>query len=54
VTKNVVNSSQMDKKVNYNLYKLQFVNFCTLKNMLGCFNPNLGQIWTNPIVGLNM
>jgi len=22
--------------------------------MLGCFNPNLGQIWTNPNVGLNM
>jgi len=20
--------------------------------MLGCFNPNLGQIWTNPNVGL--
>jgi len=20
--------------------------------MLGCFNPILGQIWTNPIVGL--
>jgi len=20
--------------------------------MLGCFNPNLGQIWKNPIVGL--
>jgi len=22
------------------------------KKMLGCFNPNLGQIWTNPNVGL--
>jgi len=22
--------------------------------MLGCFNPNLGQIWTNPNVGLKM
>jgi len=21
--------------------------------MLGCFNPTLGQIWTNPAVGLN-
>jgi len=21
---------------------------------LGCFNPNLGQIWTNPNVGLKM
>jgi len=20
--------------------------------MLGCFNPNIGQIWTNPNVGL--
>jgi len=25
----------------------------TLK-MLGCFNPTLGQIWTNPNVGLKM
>jgi len=22
------------------------------KKMLGCFNPNLGQIWTNPSVRL--
>jgi len=22
--------------------------------MLGCFNPNLGQLWTNPNVGLKM
>jgi len=22
--------------------------------MLGCFDPNLGQIWTNPNVGLKM
>jgi len=22
--------------------------------MLGCFNPNLGQIWTNPNVGLTL
>jgi len=22
--------------------------------MLGCFNPNLGQVWTNPNVGLKM
>jgi len=22
--------------------------------MLGCLNPNFGQIWTNPNVGLNM
>jgi len=21
---------------------------------MGCFNPNLGQIWTNPNVGLKM
>jgi len=33
------------------LFKLQ--NFTLLK-MLGCFNPNLGQIWTNPNVGLKM
>jgi len=25
----------------------------TLKEMQGCFNPNLGQIWTNPVVGLH-
>jgi len=25
-----------------------------LKKMLGCFNPVLGQIWTNPAVGLNV
>jgi len=24
------------------------------KKMLGRFNPNLGQIWTNPKVGLKM
>jgi len=30
------------------------VQFChyTLKKMLGCFNPTLGQIWTNPAIGL--
>jgi len=28
-------------------------NLHTLK-MLGCFNPPLGQIWTNPNVGLKM
>jgi len=22
--------------------------------MLGCFNPNLGQIWTNPNVGFKI
>jgi len=22
--------------------------------MVGCFNPILGQIWTNPAVGLNV
>jgi len=22
--------------------------------MLGCFNPNLGRIWTNPNVGLKL
>jgi len=22
--------------------------------MLGCFNPNLGEIWTNPNVGLKI
>jgi len=22
--------------------------------MLGCFNPTLGQIWTNPNIGLKM
>jgi len=26
---------------------------CTVK-VLGCFNPNLGRIWTNPNVGLKM
>jgi len=24
------------------------------KKMLGCFYPNLGQIWTNPNAGLKM
>jgi len=28
------------------------VNKNTLWKMLGWFNPILGQIWTNPIVGL--
>jgi len=32
-------------------YFLDGVSLYTLK-MLGCFNPILGQIWTNPIVGL--
>jgi len=27
---------------------------CTLEKKLGRFNPNLGQIWTNPNVGLKM
>jgi len=22
--------------------------------MLGCFNPNMGQIWTDPAIGLNL
>jgi len=26
----------------------------TLQKMLGCSNPNLGQIWTNPKIGLKM
>jgi len=25
---------------------------CIHSTMLGCFNPNLGQIWTNPNFGL--
>jgi len=25
-----------------------------IQKMLGCFNPNLGQIWTNPNDGLKM
>jgi len=25
----------------------------TLQKMLGCFNPILGQIWTNPAIGLH-
>jgi len=28
-------------------------NVITQKKMLGCFNPTLGQIWTNPAIGLN-
>ncbi len=24
------------------------------KKMLGCFNPTLGQIWTNPTFGLKI
>ncbi len=28
------------------------INLYTLKNA-GLFQPNLGQIWTNPAVGLN-
>jgi len=30
-----------------------FLNMYALK-MLGCFNPILGQIWTNPSVGLKI
>jgi len=32
-------------------------NLCFTTNtlkMLGCFNPTLGQIWTNPNIGLKM
>jgi len=29
------------------------VTIWTLKKKLGCFNPTLGQIWTNPDIGLN-
>jgi len=28
--------------------------YSTLEKTLGCFNPNLGQIWTNSNVGLKM
>jgi len=28
--------------------------FCTLKKMLGCFNPILFQIWMNSNIGLKM
>jgi len=28
------------------------LNFNYTLKMLGCFNPTLGQIWTNPNVGL--
>jgi len=28
-------------------------NIYTLLKMLGCFNPILGQIWTNPAIGLD-
>jgi len=28
--------------------------FMHSKKMLGCFKPNLDQIWTNPIVGLKI
>lgn len=24
---------------------------CAVGNMMGCFNPVLGQIWTNPTIG---
>jgi len=34
--------------------KRLFENIYTLKKMLGCFNTNLPQIWTNPNVGLKM
>jgi len=30
------------------------VTIYTLQTMLGCFNPNLDKIWTNPNVGLKM
>jgi len=32
--------------------KLSVQNHYSLKKLLGCFNPNVGQIWTNPNVGL--
>jgi len=32
-------------------YLWKYVHY-TLK-MLGCFDPTLGQIWTNPAIGLN-
>jgi len=34
-------------------FYLFFLNGYTLKNA-GLFDPNLGQIWTNPNVGLKM
>jgi len=27
--------------------------YCTLWKMLGCFNPILGKIWTNPAIGFH-
>jgi len=29
------------------------MTFFTFFKMLGCFNPILGQIWTNPAIGLH-
>jgi len=39
------------------MFALFMIN-CSMRThnlkMLGCLNPNLGQIWTNPNVGLKM
>jgi len=41
--------------LNYCIFSLFLLFFYyTLYKMLGCFNPTLGQIWTNPNIGLKM
>jgi len=31
-----------------------YITYITILKLLGYFNPILGQIWTNPAVGLNL
>jgi len=40
-----------DKWTNFLKKQIKYAQQYTLK-MLGCFNPTLSQIWTNPNVGL--
>jgi len=41
---------KMSKKKNK---AIEFTKCIHCKNLLGCFNPTLGQIWTNPDIWLN-
>jgi len=48
-------SSFVDPTVYYYYFNGKLTLYIGSKQkMMGCFNPNLGQIWTNPNVGLKM
>jgi len=41
-------------KIKFGATEMTHFTFKYTLKMLGCFNPTLGQIWTNPNFGLKM